>query len=41
VFITLDELVPTAREYGHNHYTAIGIIIGSLFVFVLSGLFGV
>lgn len=41
VFITLDELIPTAREFGHEHYTAIGIIIGSLFVFVLSGIFGV
>ncbi len=41
VFITLDELIPTAREYGHEHYTAIGIIFGSLFVFVLSGVFGV
>jgi len=41
VFITLDELIPTAREYGHEHYTAVGIIIGSLFVFVLSGIFGV
>jgi zinc transporter, ZIP family len=41
VFITLDELIPTAREYGHEHYTAIGIIIGSLFVFILSGIFGV
>ena len=41
VFITLDELIPTAREYGHEHYTAIGIILGSLFVFILSGLFGV
>ena len=41
VFITLDELIPTAREYGHEHYTAIGIIIGSMFVFILSGLFGV
>jgi len=41
VFITLDELIPTAREYGHEHYTAIGIIIGSLFVFTLSGIFGV
>jgi len=41
VFITLDELIPTAREYGHQHYTAIGIILGSLFVFVLSGIFGV
>jgi len=41
VFITLDELIPTAREYGHEHYTAIGIILGSMFVFILSGLFGV
>jgi len=41
VFITLDELIPTAREYGHEHYVAIGIIIGSMFVFLLSGLFGV
>ncbi|NCB09924.1 MAG: hypothetical protein EOM73_17430, partial [Bacteroidia bacterium] len=41
VFITLDELIPTAREYGHEHYTAIGIIVGSMFVFILSGVFGV
>jgi ZIP family zinc transporter len=41
MFITLDELIPTAREHGHQHYTAIGIIFGSLFVFVLSGLLGV
>lgn len=41
VFITLDELIPTAREHGHNHFTAIGIIIGSLFVFVLSGILGI
>lgn len=41
VFITLDELIPTAREYGHEHFTAIGIILGSLFVFTLSGIFGV
>jgi ZIP family zinc transporter len=41
MFITLDELIPTAREHGHQHYTAVGIIIGSLFVFVLSGLLGV
>jgi zinc transporter ZupT len=40
VFITLDELIPTACEYGHEPYTAIGIILGSMFVFVLSGLFG-
>jgi ZIP family zinc transporter len=41
VFITLDELIPTARLYGHEHYTALGIIAGSLFVFILSGIFGV
>ncbi len=41
VFITLDELIPTAREYGHEHFVAVGIILGSLFVFVLSGIFGV
>jgi len=41
VFITLDELVPTAREFGHQHYTAFGIILGTVFVFVLSGVFGI
>jgi ZIP family zinc transporter len=41
MFITLDELIPTAREYGHQHYTALGIILGSIFVFLLSGIFGV
>jgi len=41
VFITLDELVPTARQYGHQHYTAVGIILGSVFVFILSGILGV
>jgi ZIP family zinc transporter len=41
MFITLDELIPAAREHGHQHYTAVGIIIGSLFVFLLSGLIGV
>jgi ZIP family zinc transporter len=41
VFITLDELVPAAREHGHHHTTAIGIIAGAIFVFLLSGIFGV
>ncbi len=41
VFITLDELIPAAREHGHHHLTAVGIILGALFVFILSGLFGV
>jgi zinc transporter, ZIP family len=41
MFITLDELIPTAREHGHQHYTAVGIILGAIFIFLLSGLFGV
>ena len=41
VFITLDELIPTAREHGHQHFTAMGIILGAIFVFHLSGLLGV
>jgi ZIP family zinc transporter len=41
VFITLDELIPVAREHGHHHSTAIGIITGAIFVFLLSGIFGV
>jgi zinc transporter, ZIP family len=41
MFITLDELIPMAREHGHEHYTAIGIIAGSIFVFILSGVLGV
>lgn len=41
VFITLDELVPVAREHGHQHFTAMGIITGAIFVFLLSGIFGV
>lgn len=41
VFITLDELIPTARQYGHEHYVAVGIILGSIFVFILSGVMGV
>lgn len=41
MFITLDELIPAAREHGHHHSTALGIIIGAIFVFLLSGIFGV
>jgi len=40
-FLTFDELVPTAREHGHEHYTAIGIILGATFILLLSGVFGV
>jgi ZIP family zinc transporter len=41
LFITLDELIPAAREHGHQHSTAVGIILGSLFVFILEGAIGV
>jgi zinc transporter, ZIP family len=41
VFITLDELVPAAREFGHQHTTAAGIITGAIAMFLLSGLLGV
>lgn len=41
VFITLDELIPAAREQGHHHLTALGIILGAISVFLLSGAFGV
>jgi zinc transporter ZupT len=40
IFITLDELIPTASKNGHGHYAAIGIILGSLFVFILSVVIG-
>ncbi len=41
VFITLDELMPAAREYGHQHFTAMGMILGAIGVFLLSGILGV
>jgi ZIP family zinc transporter len=41
VFISLDELIPTARRYGHHHFTALGIILGTVFMFLLSGIFGI
>lgn len=41
VFITLDELIPCAREYGHQHSTAMGIIIGAISIFLLSGAIGI
>jgi zinc transporter ZupT len=41
IFITLDELIPIAREHGHQHFVAIGIILGSVCAFLLSGIFGV
>ncbi|MEJ2650161.1 MAG: hypothetical protein P8016_17345 [Sedimentisphaerales bacterium] len=28
IFISLDELLPAAREYGHHHLAAYGMIAG-------------
>lgn len=41
VFITLDELIPLARKYGHEHFTALGIILGLISMFLLSGIFNI
>lgn len=41
VYITLDELIPSAREYGSVHWTSLGIIFGSILVFLLSAWMGV
>ncbi len=41
VFITLDELLPAARQHGNQHTVAFGIILGAIFVFLLSGWLGV
>jgi ZIP family zinc transporter len=40
VFITLDELVPAARRAGHEHFTALGIILGGVCMFLVIGGFG-
>lgn len=38
VFITLDEIIPMAREHGRAHLTSIGIILGAIFMFILNGI---
>jgi ZIP family zinc transporter len=30
VFISLDELLPTAREYGEHHLAAYGLVAGMM-----------
>jgi zinc transporter ZupT len=37
VFITLNELIPASREHGHQSTIALGIIVESMFVFIISG----
>jgi len=39
-FIVLDELNPTSYREGHEHFTALGIILGSVLMFFLIGIFG-
>lgn len=40
VFITLDEIIPMAREHGRAHLTSVGIILGAIFMFILNGTMG-
>jgi len=40
VFITLDEILPMAREHGKAHLTSIGIILGAVFMLILNGILG-
>lgn len=39
LFITLDELIPTAHKNGHEHYISMGIISGAILMFLLLGMF--
>lgn len=41
VFITLDELIPTAHKHGHEHSIALGIIAGMILMFLLLGIFSI
>jgi ZIP family zinc transporter len=39
-FVVLDELNPISYKEGHEHFTALGIILGSVLMFLLIGIFG-
>ena len=41
VYITLDELIPCAYTHGDKHFASVGIIVGAVFMMLLSGLLGV
>jgi len=41
VFLTLDELIPTMRNHGHEHSTSLGIIAGCVVMLGLLGYFGI
>lgn len=40
VFITIDELIPMAQKEGHAMQTSLGIIFGTITMFLLSGIIG-
>ena len=35
-YITADELIPIAHEYGHKHAVSIGILLGIIFIMILN-----
>ncbi len=39
VFVTLDELIPTARKNNKENHIPLGINIGFMFVIILTGTF--
>jgi ZIP family zinc transporter len=39
VFISVDELLPSAREYGEHHLSIYGLIVGMLIMAISMGLF--
>jgi len=39
-YITADELIPIAHEYGHKHAVSIGILLGIIFMMFLNILLG-
>jgi len=39
VFISVDELLPSAREYGEHHLSIYGLIVGMMIMAISMGLF--
>lgn len=40
VYVTADELIPTAHAHGHEHEVAVGLIVGLTLILLLTSLFG-
>ena len=34
-YITVDELIPIAHEYGHKHAVSVGLLLGIIFALLL------